>query len=118
MYLLVLFVFERLYNAVTEPDYPTVIIGGIRELLEENKDLLSNKGEYNKYQEKITNNLNKIMELINKNDELRSEFDKLYNANKYLLDNPDELYNRIDQVVKNNYSEVAKKLIKENKNKR
>lgn len=118
MYLLVLFVFERLYNAVTEPDYPTVIIGGIRELLEENKDLLSNKGEYNKYQEKITNNLNKIMELINKNDELRSEFDKLYNANKYLLDNPDELYNRIDQVVKNNYSEAAKKLIKENKNKR
>ena len=58
------------------------------------------------------------MELINKNDELRSEFDKLYNANKYLLDNPDELYNRIDQVVKNNYSEAAKKLIKENKNKR
>ena len=118
MYLLVLFVFESLYNSVTEPDYPTVIIGGIRELLEENKDLLSNKGEYNKYQEKITNNLNKIMELINKNDELRSEFDKLYNANKYLLDNPDELYNRIDQVVKNNYSEAAKKLIKENKNKR
>lgn len=118
MYVFGLILFESLYNLVTESDYPTVIIGGIRELLEENKNLLSNKREYNKYKQKITNNLNKIMELINKNDELRSEFDKLYNANKYLLDNPDELYNRIDQVVKNNYSEAAKKLIKENKNKR
>ena len=118
MYLLVLFVFESLYKVVTEADYPTVIIGGIRELLEENKDLLSNKKQSDKYKEKITNNLNKIMELINKNDELKAEFDKLYSANKYLLDNPDELYNRIDQVVKNNYSEAYKKLIKENKNKR
>jgi len=36
----------------------------------------------------------KVMELVNSNSKLKIEFNTLYEANKYLLSNPEELYNK------------------------
>ena len=114
MYALVLLMFEGLYYLLTNPRYDTVIIGGIHELYDETKELLANKERYKEYKDKIADNINKMLELVNQNEELRDEFNRLYEANKYLLDKPDELYQRFNNITNND----AKKLIKENKNKR
>ena len=68
-----------------------------------------------KYKNKKRNSLNElkavvneIINEINKNEELRIEFNKLYEENKYLLNNPEELMNKIDEI---DFEEV-KKLVK------
>ena len=52
--------------------------------------------------------LNKLLNEINKYEELRVRFDELYNENKYLLDNPEKLFNKIDSLPK----ELSKEEIK------
>ena len=42
--------------------------------------------------------LNKLLNEINKYEELKARFDELYNQNKYLLDNPEELLSKIDSL--------------------
>lgn len=112
IYLICGFIFEGLYSGITEGKYPSIIIGGIRELYEEAKELLSNKKRYKEYDDKIANIVNQILGLISQNDELRNEFNRLYETNKYLLDNPDELYQRFSRL---NDNEDTKKLVKEKK---
>lgn len=114
MYVLVLLMFEGLYYLLTNPRYDTVIIGGIHELYDETKALLANKDRYKEYKEKIAENINKMLELVNQNEELKNEFNRLYEANKYLLDKPDELYQRFSSLT----DDEVKKLIKENKKRR
>ena len=55
------------------------------------------------------------MNAINKNEELRNKFNELYEANKYLLNNPQELYNRVNDVIAVEEVNDAKKLVKDNK---
>ena len=52
--------------------------------------------------------LNKLLNEINKYEELRVRFDELYNENKYLWDNPEKLFNKIDSLP----IELSKKEIK------
>lgn len=101
-------------GALIISDGNPVIIGSIIVLYEETSDLLFNKRHYKNVSERANQNLLKILELINENDSLREEFKRLYETNKYLLDNPEELYQRFMEL---DNSEV-KKLIKDNKNKR
>ena len=114
MYVVVMLLFEVIYYNLTDPYYDTVIIGGIHELYDETKALLANKDRYKEYKDKITKNINKILQLINQNEVLRNEFNRLYEANKYLLDKPDELYQRFSSLT----DDEAKKLIKKYKDRR
>ena len=58
------------------------------------------------------------MELINSNDEYRNKFNELYEENKFLLDNPEELYRRINNLTMNQDVVDSKKLIREFKEKK
>lgn len=118
MHILFLFQFSELYKSITEPKYNLIIIGGIREIYDETLSLLNNKEKHNNYREMVEINISKMMELISKSDELNNEFRRLYNANRYLLDNPEELYNMFLEMNNKNQIENAKRLVKENKNKR
>ena len=58
---------------------------------------------------------NKVLELIDSNEEIRSKFNILYESNKYLLDNPEELYRRFDDAsskFNNNFVEFKKNNVK------
>ena len=118
MYLFAFLFLEYIYKKLTNPKYDYIVIGGISELYEETADLLRNKEAFNKYKGNADKNINKMMELINQSDELRNEFNRLYEANRYLLNNPDELYNKVIEAINKNIVEESKKLVKENKNKR
>ena len=81
--------------------------------------------EVKKYKEELDNNnnnvinwFNQLMNEINKNEELRNRFNELFNANLFLLDNPDELYKRIDKICNLEKIENVKKLIRDSKKSR
>ncbi|MBQ8219049.1 MAG: hypothetical protein IJZ79_04780 [Bacilli bacterium] len=58
------------------------------------------------------------MELINSNDQYRTKFNELYEENKFLLDNPEELYERINNLTMTQDVVDSKKLIRELKEKK
>jgi len=67
--------------------------------------------------EEMKSKLNEILKIINKNDEIRLEFNKLYEENKYLLDDPEELYKRFNDIsskINTNNSDLmeVKKLVR------
>lgn len=86
----------------------------IRELITNFKNI---KGNYQQYYHELQNEVNRLMELINSNEEYRNKFNELYEQNKYLLDNPEELYERINNLTMNQYVVDSKKLIRELKEK-
>jgi len=47
----------------------------------------------------LKNELNNLVKIIDSNKTLKLEFNKLYEENKYLLDNPNELFMRFEQVA-------------------
>lgn len=94
-------------------DYP-IVIYNVKELIDNMKSLSNYKKGYKYHNDEIIKKVSKIMELINQNDELRNEFNRLYEANKYLLDDPDELLKKFNELDDN----TVKKLIKETRHKR
>jgi len=46
----------------------------------------------------LKDGVSKILEIINSYEPLKLEFDKLYKENLYLLDNPEEMYNKFKNV--------------------
>lgn len=62
--------------------------------------------------------VNRLMELINSNDQYRTKFNELYEENKFLLDNPEELYERINNLTMTQDVVDSKKLIRELKEKK
>jgi len=61
---------------------------------------------------KKNNKINKeILKLINSNESLRLQFIKLYEENIYLLDNPEELYKRFDDLTNKIDTNNVKKLV-------
>lgn len=56
---------------------------------------------------------NEIINKINHNEELRKRFNELYQENKYLLDNPEELIKRVNNLATLEKVDNVKKLIKE-----
>ena len=84
------------------------------------KNIIKNMHEvnYQKDRLKVRNDdleqvVNMIMSKINQNEELRNKFNELYEQNKYLLDNPEELYNRVNDALQLEKMEDVKKLIRE-----
>jgi len=76
------------------------------------------KGNYQQYYQELQVEVNRLMELINSNDEYRTRFNELYEENKFLLDNPEELYRRINNLTMNQDVVDSKKLIRELKEKK
>ena len=90
-----------------------VRIGKIRKLLDEVRD---EKAELADCQGELEELVNDVMNEINKNEELRKRFNELYQENAYLLDDPEELYGRINNLMDIKRVEKVKKLVKERNN--
>ena len=84
----------------------------IKRLLEKIKMEKANLAE-------VTDELNELitvaMEEINRDQTLRNRFNDLYEENKFLLENPEELYNRINNLEEINRVQDVKRLIREKK---
>ena len=76
------------------------------------------KGNYQRYYQELQVEVNRLMELINSNEEYRNKFNELYEENKFLLDNPEELYRRINDLSMQQKVADSKKLIREFKEKK
>jgi len=75
------------------------------------KDYLKGFKENKKLSVETLEEMKKIVldmqDIINKNEELKLEFNKLYEKNKFLLNDPDELFRRFEEVSsKINFSKV------------
>jgi len=86
-----------------------IIFEKIKELKECLDMCSKRKNECIKYLEQFKGRLLEVMDIINKNEELKLEFNKLYEENKFLLDNPDELYRQYNNISKE-FDEVCLKL--------
>ena len=71
--------------------------------------------KYNAYIKELNSINSELLKEINKSEQLRNKFNELYEQNKYLLDNPEELYNRVNDVIMIERINEAKKLVKDNK---
>lgn len=75
------------------------IIYNLYHLLKENiKDYKENKINYKYALQIYKEKLNNLLEEMNEYEELKARFDELYNQNKYLLDDPEELLSKIDSL--------------------
>lgn len=86
-------------------------------LMEAIVNLKDNKGYYKENYKILQENIDKLMNVINSNEEYRNKFNQLYEENKFLLENPEELYRRINELEKLDKIEEAKKLVREYKKK-
>lgn len=64
---------------------------------------------------KLKKIIDELMLEVNKKEELKNRFNQLYEQNKYLLDNPEELMKRVNNLVNDVDPEKVKKLIEDNK---
>lgn len=113
-YLFILYViFLTIFIVIERITYgDSIIIDNIRKLFLETINLISNKIEFDNYDLKAEDNIDNMLALIKQNDKLKSEFDELFEANKYLLDNPEELYRRVNNTIGNVSFDDVKKLVK------
>lgn len=73
---------------------------------------IDNKVLTKEEQRELLENSIKILKMINSNNQLKEQFNKLYEENKFLLDNPEELYKRFDEVTKKVDTNEVKKLVR------
>ena len=81
-------------------------------------DFQIDKKFYQNNYQRLQEVINKLMKLINSNEEYRNKFNELYEENKFLLDNPEELYRRINDLSMQQKVADSKKLIREFKEKK
>ncbi len=78
------------------------IINSLYQLLKYDMgDYKEEKSKYKKELKECKKYLNNLLEKINKYENLKTRFNELYNQNKYLLDNPEELLSKIDTLSLN-----------------
>lgn len=109
LYCLYLFV---LYGALYFSDYK-YIFGQCSSIFDCFEKIRDNK-KITREQIKIISDINKnIMILVNSNELIKKEFSKLYEENKFLLNNPDELYEKFnilsDQIDVDNVKKLVMK---------
>ena len=75
------------------------------EVLRVKKDFKRNLNEYN-------NSMTLLEDIIKTNEEYRNKFNQLYEENKFLLANPEELYNRINSLEYINLLDEGKDIVK------
>ena len=73
------------------------IVNNLYQLLKYDiRDYKKDKVKYKNKLQESKSYLNSLLEEINKYEELKLRFNELYNQNKYLLDDPEKLLNKID----------------------
>ena len=72
------------------------------------KECTKTKSKYKDELEQLKLLLNSMLEEINKYEGLKIRFNQLYDQNKYLLDNPEELLSKIEELSQ----ELSKEEIK------
>lgn len=99
LYILLIVIFENIVYIASRGEGYFGIFTNMSQLLK------YNIGEYNKYKVKHRKELqeckcylNSMLEELSKYEELKVRFDELYNQNKYLLDDPEELLSKIDSL--------------------
>lgn len=108
-YILLIVIFENIVYIASRGEGYLGIFTNMHQLLK------YNMGEYNKYKVKHRKELqeckrylNSMLEELSKYEELKLRFNELYDQNKYLLDNPEKLLNKIDELSQ----ELSKEEIK------
>lgn len=79
------------------------------------KELISKKRILKKDILELHDAVNILMKQINSCEEYRNKYRELYEENKFLLDNPDELYRMINDIEKLDKIEDAKNLVRKYK---
>lgn len=99
------------------------IFGNFGDIFDWLKECRDCKADKKKILAKMKNIILLIQEQLNNNEKLKLEFNRLYEENKFLLDNPEELYNRFNELttkmtmpVQKVSNHKIKKLIKTKKN--
>ena len=111
-YILLIVIFENIVYIASRGEGYLGIFTNMHQLLK------YNMGEYNKYKVKhrkelqeFKRYLNSMLEELSKYEELKLRFNELYDQNKYLLDNPEKLLNKIDELSQElNKEEIKGKL--------
>lgn len=112
IFLLVLFYAFYLFLTAMISTFLDIEDNGIKSMINDIKDLLedlaNDKSVLKSRKEDITNYTNEIMKLINEKDELKESFVKIYNANKYLLNNPEKLFKKVEELTNNDPRQLVK----------
>ena len=112
LYAIAIIAAESFYSSNSLMD-DGIIISKIREILDSLPDYIEYSREYKLYNNKIKEEINKLMILINENEVLKNRFYELYENNKYLLNDREELIERINKLKNDVRLEKAKKLVKD-----
>ena len=95
----------------------SIFIGNIGDLIQKIKKINNEKDKYSRARSDFKKVIEILIDKINENDELREKFNQLYESNKYLLSDPEELSRRVDKIINSNRVDEAKRLVRENKDK-
>ena len=88
------------------------IINSIIEFEKELKKLNNEKKNYKDFSIKLKKAVDKLIIEINKNEDLKNKFNELYDTNKHLLDNPDEIIKKISGMDINENDLTTERSIK------
>lgn len=87
----------------------------IKKILEDTKKINEEKDDLTAHNKELNDYYDEMMNYIYQDEKIRNRFNTLYEENKFLLDNPDELYNKVNNISNLNKVKEAKKLIREKK---
>ena len=114
LYVIFFLLVELFYSVINDK---TMLIGNIKELKEDIDNLLDDKKNYINNKKKIEEEINAILNVINKYEELKEAFNKIFEDNKYLFDNPNKLIKKYDTCSWDEQVENIKKKVREYKGK-
>ncbi|MBR7042257.1 MAG: hypothetical protein IKI04_02025 [Bacilli bacterium] len=114
IYVVLLFLADLIYCDETNHSF---IIGNIKAILSDLKEMDRDTLLCEGFDNSIKPELDTVLSAISKYDELKIKFNELYKANKYLIDDPEELMERYHEALYDEKVNSTKKLIKEYKGK-
>ena len=103
-------IFPTYFNSNSESVFSYFI-----SLFEYLKEYISKRKYYLEKTVDLKSKIDEILNMVNSYEFLKIEFDRLYKENIYLLDNPEELYNKFEEAINSfNKEEIitAKRLLK------
>ncbi len=95
-------------NLKGEPFFSTLI-----SLIDDFNSVKDSKGNMYEVASKMNEKMVLLLDIIKKDDELRSQFERQLEANKYLLYNPEELMKKVNNIELMKVKDKAKKLAKD-----
>jgi len=94
-FLILSFILNILSKINTNQTTGEIIIKKIKNISNDIINLYQDKKQLPKKEKELLEKINELLILINDNEELKSEFSKIFEENKHLLYDPDNLYQRV-----------------------